>query len=82
MEAAMMGEKLGLQGQFFYKFNLEERVPQDHLLRQIDAVLDLSDLRAKLSPYYSYTGRPSIDPDATGWLLLWYSLGASAVRRG
>jgi len=38
-------------------------VPQDHLLRQIDRFLDLSDLREHLAPFYSHTGRPSIDPE-------------------
>lgn len=40
----MMGEKSGAQGQLFYQFNLDEVVPADHMLRKIDAVLDLSDL--------------------------------------
>jgi hypothetical protein len=35
--------------------------PQDQLLRDIDRVLDLSDLREHLAPYYSHTGRPSVD---------------------
>ena len=38
----MMGERSGSQGRFFYRFDLEKRVPTDHLLRKIDAVLDLS----------------------------------------
>jgi transposase len=37
-------------------------VPPDHLVRQIDAVLDLSWVHKGLAPYYSHTGRPSIDP--------------------
>ena len=37
-------------------------VPPDHLVRQIDAVLDLDWVHKELAPYYSYTGRPSIDP--------------------
>jgi transposase len=37
-------------------------VPPDHLARQIDAVLDLSWVHRELAPYYSHTGRPSIDP--------------------
>jgi hypothetical protein len=32
----------GGQGQFFYAFDLDEVVPCDHLVRQIDAVLDLN----------------------------------------
>ena len=30
--------------------------------RQIDGVLDLSWVHKELAPYYSHTGRPSIDP--------------------
>ena len=37
-------------------------VPADHLVRQIDAVLDLNWVHKELAPYYSHTGRPSIDP--------------------
>src|SRR5215204_2764478 len=36
--------------------------PPDHLARKIDAVLDLSWVHKELAPYYSHTGRPSIDP--------------------
>jgi transposase len=37
-------------------------VPPDHVVRQIDAILDLSWVHKELAPYYSHTGRPSIDP--------------------
>ena len=37
----MMGRREDRQGQFFYAFNLDEVVPPDHLVRKIDAVLDL-----------------------------------------
>jgi len=50
------------QGQLFYEFCLEEVVPQDHLVRQIGCVLDLSWVHAELAPHYSPVGRPSIDP--------------------
>jgi transposase len=58
----MMGRQGGGQGQFFYAFDLDKVVPPDHLVRQIDAVLDLSWVHEELAPYYSHTGRPSIDP--------------------
>jgi transposase len=58
----MMGRREGGQGQFFYSFELDEVVPPDHLVRQIDAVLDLGWVHRELAPYYSHTGRPSIDP--------------------
>lgn len=38
------------QEELFYAFNLDDVVPQDHLLRDIDRVLDLSGLREHLAP--------------------------------
>src|SRR6202007_102762 len=34
----------------------------DHLVRRIDSLLDLGWVHQELAPYYSHTGRPSIDP--------------------
>src|SRR6266516_3248592 len=62
-EAGMMGRLNHDQGQLFYSFSLEEAVPDDHLVREIAAVLDLAWVRVELAPYYSSTGRPSIDPE-------------------
>jgi hypothetical protein len=59
----MMGRLKSEQGQLFYQFNLEDAVPDDHLVRQIDTALDLSWLRRELAPHYSSMGRPSIDPE-------------------
>ena len=58
----MMGRREGKQGQFFYSFDLDKVVPLDHLVRQIDGVLDLGWVHKELAAYYSHTGRPSIDP--------------------
>jgi transposase len=58
----MMGRREGEQGQFFYSFHLDKVVPPDHLVRQIDGLLDLDWVHKELAPYYSHTGRPSIDP--------------------
>jgi transposase len=58
----MMGRRERGQGQFFYVFDLDKVVPPDHLVRQIDGVLDLDWVHKDLAPYYSHTGRPSIDP--------------------
>jgi transposase len=58
----MMGRREDGQGQFFYSFDLDRVVPPDHLVRQIDGLLDLSWVHKELAPYYSHTGRPSIDP--------------------
>ena len=66
----MMGERVGSQDRLFYEFNLEDLVPPDHLLRRIDAVLDLSWLRRELACHYSSIGRPSIDPELMIRMLL------------
>ena len=58
----MMGRRESGQVQFLYAFDLDKVVPPDHLVRQIDDVLDLSWVHKELAPYYSHTGRPSIDP--------------------
>ena len=58
----MMGRQKQGQGQFFYEFKLDDVVPRDHLVRKIDAVLDLDWVHGELAPYYADTGRPSIDP--------------------
>jgi transposase len=62
----MMGPNGGDQNRLFYSFNLDEHVAADHLLRGIDRFLDLSDLRQHLEPFYSHTGRPSVDPENCG----------------
>jgi len=78
----MMGRQRNDQRQLFYAFDLETVVPTDHLLRGIDAVLDLSDLRSHLAPYYSHTGRPSIDPVLMmRMLIVGYAFGIRSERR-
>ena len=59
----MMGRLKSDQGQLFYEFHLSDAVPEDHLVRKIDAALDLSWLRGELASHYSSMGRPSIDPE-------------------
>jgi transposase len=58
----MMGRQNNDQGPLFYEFCLDEAVPDDHLVRKIDAVLDLSWVYAELAPHYPTLGRPSVDP--------------------
>ena len=78
----MMGRLEGRQQSLFYDFCLETHVPQNHLLRQIAKVLDLSDVRRKLTPYYSNMGRPSLDPELMiRMLLVGYLYGIRSERR-
>jgi transposase len=78
----MMGQNGGDQNRLFYSFNLEQYVPPDHLLRGIDRFLDLGDLRQHLAPFYSHTGRPSVDPELMmRMLLVGYCFGIRSERR-
>lgn len=78
----MMGQQNGSQDRLFYSFNLGAHVPADHLLRGIDRVLDLTDLRRHLAAFYSHTGRPSIDPELmVRMLLVGYCFGIRSERR-
>ena len=78
----MMGDRQSVQETFFYEFSLERHVPEGHLLRAIDRFVDLSDLRRHLAPFYSSTGRPSIDPELMiRMLIVGYCYGIRSERR-
>jgi len=50
------------QGKWFYNFSLEERVPQDHLLRVVAKTIDFSFVRDLVRHTYSHTRAQSVDP--------------------
>ena len=78
----MMGAPVGRQDRLFYEFDLEDMVPSDHLLRKIDAVLDLSWLRDELEAHYSHLGCPSICPELMmRMLLVGYCYSIRSERR-
>ena len=57
-------------------------MPADHLLRKIDAVLDLSWLGKNLKPYYSDRGRPLICPELMiRMLIVGYCYSIRSERR-
>jgi hypothetical protein len=59
----MMGERRVMQEALFYGFSLERHVPDNHLLRKIDRVVDLSGPRAHLGPYYATWDDPRSIPN-------------------
>jgi transposase len=80
----MMGRQTADQGALFYEFRLEDRVPEGHLLRKINAVIApvFAGLHQRLAPYYSATGRPSIDPELIiRMLIIGYCHGIRSERR-
>ena len=77
----MMGRQVAAS-QLFYDFCLDDHVPDDHLLRRIDRFVDLESVRTELKPFYSTTGRPSIDPDLMmRMLIVGYCMGIRSERR-
>ena len=78
----MMGERTVMQEALFYSFRIEDHVPGDHLLRSIDRFVDLEGIREHLQPFYSSTGRPSIDPELMlRMLIIGYCMGIRSERR-
>ena len=79
-----MGRQTGDQSRLFYLFNLEDRIPSRHMLRRINPVVTrvLGELRAKLKPFYSEIGRPSIDPELMiRMLIVGYCYGIRSERK-
>ena len=60
-----MGRQDRDQGQLFYEFNLDDVIPENHLLRRMNVFVTtaLADLHQELLPFYSDIGRPSVDPE-------------------
>ncbi len=78
----MMGPRQVAQSALFYEFSIEDHVPPDHLLRAMDRFVDLGDMRRHLAPFYSSTGRPSVDPELMmRMLIVGYAFGIRSERR-
>jgi len=80
----MMGRQTGDQSRLFYTFNLDELIPERHLLRRINPIVTrvLAELREKLQPFYSAIGRPSIDPELMlRMLIIGYCYGIRFERK-
>lgn len=68
--------------QLFYDFCIGDQVPAEHLLRGIDRYLELDSVREQLKPFYSSTGRPSVDPELImRMLIVGYAIGIRSERR-
>jgi hypothetical protein len=77
----MMGRQ-SAPDELFYRFRLEDRIPEDHPLRLLDALLNFDKARTVLAGHYSHTGRPSVDPGLMlRMLLIGYAYGIRSERR-
>jgi len=63
MEFAMMGYQSGFQPKLFYHhINLEQRVPQNHILRKIEEKIDFGFIYAQVRDSYGDNGNVSVPP--------------------
>jgi transposase len=80
----MMGRQRRDQGRLFYEFRLEDRIPENHLLRRMNVFVTvaLADLHKELKTYYSDIGRPSVDPELMmRMLIVGYCYGIRSERK-
>ncbi len=67
----MLGTQKRWQEDLFVAGPLSSLIPEDHILKQVDKVLDLSWLREEVKDLYCMdNGRPGIDPEAAVRLML------------
>jgi transposase len=76
----MMGRQNAPE-KLFYQFRLEDHIPSDHPLRELDAVLKFDEARTVLAGHYSSKGRPSVDPELMLRMLLIGYYGIRSERR-
>ncbi len=77
----MMGQRQ-FEEKIYYNLSLDRLVPQDHLLRQIADTVDFSFVRPLCRPFYSHTGKPSVDPVVLFKMaLVGYIYGITSERR-
>jgi len=74
--------KKNLQKRLFYCFNMEDMIPENHILRLINKYVDFSFIHDKVRHFYSDIGRPSIDPEILiRMLLIGYLYGITSERK-
>ena len=67
----MLGRQKGWQEDLFVAGPLRDLIPDDHILKRVDKVLDLSWLRDEVRDCYDLQmGRPGIDPEAAVRLMI------------
>ena len=78
----MMKQQPRFETKWYYGLSLERLVPDDHLLRLISNAVDFAFIRPLCRPFYSHTGRPSVDPVVLfKMLLIGYLYGITSERR-
>lgn len=77
----MLKREAGIQQKMFYG-TIEDLMPKEHFLRNLDKLVDFEFVYEKVERLYSNTGRPSIDPVViVKMLLLGYLYGIDSERK-
>jgi transposase len=77
----MMGTQAA-PARLFYDFSIDDHVPADHLLHQIERFLELGSVCRELAGHYSRIGRPSIDSELMiRMLIVGYCFAIRSERR-
>ena len=77
----MLKREAGIQQKMFYG-TIEDLMPKEHFLRDLDKLVDFEFVYEKVEQLYSNTGRPSIDPVViVKMLLLGYLYGIDSERK-
>jgi transposase len=67
----MIGKQDRKQRHLFIAGDIDQFIPEDHILRRVDRILDLTWLREEVrESYCEDNGRPGIDPEAAVRLML------------
>jgi len=78
----MLGKKSKIDKTQIEMFSIDQLVPRDHLVRKLDAALDLSFIYSIVSHLYSHTGTTSIDPVVLIKLnIIQYTFGIRSMRQ-
>jgi hypothetical protein len=83
LEWNMLGQRERRQEELFISGSLESLIPEDHILKRVDRILDLSWLEEEVKgAYCEHNGRPGIAPQAALRLMLaGFFLGLIQDRR-
>ena len=78
----MMTKNIGNQREQLEMLTIDQLVPENHLVRKLDAAIDFSFIYPLVEDLYSSTGRPSIDPVVLiKMMFIQYTFGIRSIRQ-
>lgn len=78
----MMTKNIGNQREQLEMLTIDQLVPENHLVRKLDAAIDFSFIYPLVEDLYSSSGRPSIDPVVLiKMMFIQYTFGIRSIRQ-